>query len=142
MPRILRSENGDKCDSEFEVMVIDDLIERGIEYEHHPEFLTYNKPVIGGYCLDCDSNNVRKSATYVPDLYLPGPDIWIELKGGSMTKESRGRLIAYGRTGEVQLHFLFRDNRKIRGTKSNHLQWAKKNKFIAAVGTSVPEEWL
>lgn len=142
MPKIFRSENGDKCDSDFEVLVVDDLISRGIEYEFHPGPFVYNRNVVSGYCLDCDSDNVRKGATYTPDLYLPDQDIYIELKGGSMTQASRGRLADFCRTGEVKIRFLFRDNRKIRGTKSTHLQWAKKLGCIAAVGNKVPEEWI
>ena len=142
MPRVLRSENGDKCDSDFEVLVVDDLIARGIAYEFHPGPFVYNRACIGGYCLDCDSNNVRRGAMYTPDLYLPDSDIYVELKGGSMTQASRGRLADFCRTGEVPIRFLFRDNRKIRGTKSRHLEWAKKQKCIAAVGTAIPENWL
>lgn len=143
MPRILRSENGDKCDSEFEVMIVDDLIARGVPYEFHPGPFQYSRKVRGGYCLDCDSNNVRKGATYTPDLYLPGPDIYIELKGGSMTQASRGRLVDFCKTGEVPIRFLFRDNRPIfAGSKTKHVPWAERQGCIAAVGTQVPEEWL
>jgi len=142
MPKIYRSENGDKCDSDFEVMIVDDLIDRGIEYEFHPGPFVYNRAVRGGYCLDCDSNTVRKGATYVPDLYLPGPGIYIELKGGSMTTASRGRLNDFCRTGEVPIRFIFRDNRMIKGTKMRHLDWAAKNKCIAVVSRQVPQEWI
>jgi hypothetical protein len=143
MPRVLRSENGDKCDSEYEVLIVDDLIERGIAYEFHPGPFVYNRPVRGGYCLDCDANNVRKGATYTPDLFLPDSDIYIELKGGSMTQASRGRLADFCRTGEVKIRFLFRDNRKIyRGSKTYHVPWAEKQGCIAAVGMAVPEGWV
>ncbi|MAG24838.1 hypothetical protein CMI47_04590 [Candidatus Pacearchaeota archaeon] len=142
MPKIYRSEDGDKCDSEFEVLIVDDLIERGIPYEFHPGPFEYNRPVRAGYCLDCDKSNVRKGATYTPDLYLPRTDIYVELKGGSMTQASRGRLADFCRTGEVPIRFLFRDNRKIKGTKLNHLGWAARNKCEAAVGRRIPNAWL
>ncbi len=142
MPRILRSENGDKCDSDFEVIIVDDLIERGVQYEFHPGPFVYHRPCRGGFCLDCDSNNVRKGATYTPDLYLPDSDIYVELKGGSMTRASRGRLIDFCRTGEVQLHFLFRDNRTIKGTKKRHIEWAESLGCVAATGLRIPDEWL
>ena len=142
MPKIFRTENGDKCDSGFEVMVVDDLIARGVPYDHHPGVLSYHKACIGGYCLDCDSNNVRKGCTYEPDLYLPEQNMYIELKGGDMKVAARGRLIAFARTGDVPIRFLFRDNRRIRGTQSNHLQWAAKLKCVAAVGKTIPESWL
>ena len=142
MPKIYRSEGGDKCDSDFEVLIVDALIEKGIPYEFHPGPFVYNRACRGGYCLDCESNNVRKGATYVPDLYLPDTDIYVELKGGSMTAASRGRLNDFCRTGEVPIRFLFRDNRKIKGTLMRHLDWAKKNKAIAAVGKRIPDSWI
>ncbi len=143
MPRIFRSEAGDKCDSEFEVIIVNDLIERGVPYEFHPGPFAYSRPVRGGYCKDCDSNEVRKGALYTPDLYLPSSKVYVELKGGSMTQASRGRLADFCRTGEVDIRFLFRDNRTIRkGSKTRHVAWAERYGCIAAVGMQIPEEWL
>ena len=135
------NDRGDKCDSIFEVMVTNDLIRRGVSFEHHPEPLEYHRPVRGGFCRDCDSNNVRKGALYQADLYLPIEDIYIELKGGSFTKDSRGRLVNVVQSGH-KIHFLFRDDRKIAGLKSRHSEWAAKRKCPWHIGTRVPEEWL
>ncbi len=144
MSRAYISEGGDRCDSDSERVVINDLIERGVPYIHHPDPYEYSRHVRGGYCLDCDSNNVRKGALYSPDILLVDSGILIEIKGGSTTPASRGRLTDFAKyRTDLDLRFLFRDNRKIfRGSKSRHLDFAAKLDCIAALGMRVPEEWL
>ena len=135
--------NGEVCDSLYERLVLDDLTRRGVEYWFHPGPYEYHRPVRGGFCLDCDSNSVRKGALYTPDLYLPGPQILIELKGGSTTKESRGRLVDYCKTEGNVLYFMFRDNRPIlSGSKTTHRKWAERLGCIVHIGMTVPESWL
>jgi hypothetical protein len=142
--KVYLSEAGDKCDSNFEVDIINDLIVRGVPYEHHPFALEYNRHVRSGYCLTCDGDKVAKGALYEPDLWLPGPDIHIELKGGDIKQASRGRLRDVVKRGNHNLYFIFRDNRKIRGTKMRHRSWAEK--LVPAdqvhIGMEVPESWL
>lgn len=142
MTKIFLSEAGDRCDSDFEVIIVNDLLERGVPYEFHPGPFEYSRLVRSGFCLDCDSNNVRKGALYTPDLYLPGPELYIELKGGSTTQASRGRLRDFIKHGEVKLCFIFRDDRKIRGTKARHRQWAERQGCTTHIGLEVPESWL
>jgi hypothetical protein len=138
------TEAGDKCDSDYERLIIDNLITRGVEYEFHPGPYEYSRPVRGGFCLDCDSNNVAKGSLYTPDLRLLSSNVIIELKGGSMTGPSRGRLKDFCKYGEIDdLHFLFRDNRTIyTGSKTRHVRWAERMGCTTAVGMEVPESWL
>jgi hypothetical protein len=138
----LVTSKGDECDSRFEVQVIEDLIARNVSYVHHPDKIGYHRPVRGGFCLDCDSNHVRKGALYEPDLYLPIQDITIELKGGSMTAASRGRLVNVIQSGKV-IHFLFRQDRKLsKASKTRYSAWATRYKCPWHIGMTVPEEWL
>lgn len=140
------SEAGDVCDSDFERIVIDDLIRRGVGYQYHPGTYQYGRPVQGGQCQDCQGRKILKGAGYTPDLLLVKKGVIIELKGGSMTPSSRGRLADFVKYGEAEvgvLHFLFRDNRAIyKGSKTRHVQWAEKLGCVAAVGTEVPQAWL
>jgi hypothetical protein len=145
--KVYISEGGDECDSQYEVDVVNDLIERGVEYEYHPGPYEYSRPARGGFCLDCDSNNVRKGALYEPDLRIIRTGVIIELKGGSITSSSRGRLRDFVRNGTLPnpnpLHFMFRDNRIIKGlrNKRRHRDWADSLGCPVHIGMTVPKEW-
>ena len=145
MPRrkaLYVSQGGDKCDSKFEVMVINDLIRRGVSYQHHPDPIPYHRPVRGGFCQDCDSNNVRKGALYSPDLFLLSSGAYVELKGGSWEPESRSRLRDVLLAGN-QIHFLFRYDRPInRGSRTKYSDWVDRFGQLWAVGETIPEDWL
>ena len=143
MGRQYYSEAGDKLDSEFEVLIVNYLIEHEVPYETHPQALQYSRPVRAGYCIDCDSDNVRKGALYTPDVYLPETQVFLELKGGSFTQASRGRLADFIRTKEegVDLRFIFRDNAKIRGTKKRKAEWCEAHGVPVHIGPTVPEDW-
>jgi hypothetical protein len=141
VPNRYKSSAGDNCDSLFEVKVIEDLIRRKVSYVHHPDPIPYHRPVLGGFCLVCDSNEVRKGALYQPDLFLVESGRYVELKGGTMTQESRGRLVHLMQSGQ-ELSFLFaRDNRLSRGSRTKYSQWAARHKAPWAIGDSIPEEW-
>ncbi len=138
----LTTVRGDVCDSTYEKKVIDDLIGRGVDYEFHPGPYEYSRPCRGGFCLDCDSNNVRKGALYTPDLRLVRQDIIVELKGGSMTAASRGRLRDFCKSCGFVLYFMFRDDRFIKkGSKTRHRRWAERIGCIVHIGMEIPDEW-
>lgn len=140
--------NGDRCDSRFEVLIIDDLISRGITY-YHPtkvvDSLEYSRPVQGGYCTDCDSTNVRKRARYTPDLeQVNGGDWYLELKGGTWTVDSRSRITHFLKDNpDVDLRFIFRRDTFIKkGSKTRCSKWCERHGCKVYIGEEVPEEWL
>ena len=140
--------NGDRCDSQFEVILIDNLIERGISYKvpkKVQDSMEYHRPVRGGFCKDCDSNNVRKGGLYTPDLMLVnGQDWYLEAKGGTWTTDSRSRIRYMLLTNpDVDLRFIFRRNAPIKkGSKTRCIAWCESHGCLAHVGTGVPQEWI
>lgn len=140
----LTTKDGDVCDSLYERIIIDNLIERGVPYEFHPGPYEYSRPVRAGFCSECDSNSVRKGAMYTPDLLLPSTGIIVELKGGSMTQEGRGRLKDFCRTCDFVLHFMFRypDKPIKTGSKTRQRRWAERMNCVVGGGMSIPEEWV
>ncbi len=141
------SDGGDRCDSDYERLLINDLIKRGVEYLHHPGPYSYWRPVRSGYCGDCDGDNVRKGAMYTPDLQIVRSGVIIEAKGGSTTVSSRSRLTHFTKNSEdgISLYFIFRDNRFIKkGSKTRHVDWAAKlvGQGNVTTGMRIPEEWL
>lgn len=139
---------GDRCDSKFEVILIDNLIDRDISYHHCKKVvdsLEYSRPVRGGFCKDCDSNNVRKGALYTPDLSLVNGQAWyLEAKGGSWTVDSRSRITHFLQANpDVDLRFIFRRDAPIkRGSKTKCSAWCKKHDCLVHIGMEVPEAWL
>lgn len=143
MRKTLFSEAGDECDSEFEVDVANNLIVRNVSYIWKPDPLPFHRKVRAGFCLDCDSDNVRKGALYSPDLYLVLSDRYVELKGGTFQAEDRGRLAELVRSGQT-ISFLFAQNRKLfagKTKKTKYGDWADRLKCPWAVGRVIPQEW-
>lgn len=134
--------DGSQCDSKFEAMVVNDLLARGVSFRFHPDPIPYHRPVRGGFCRECDSNDVRKGALYSPDLFLIGSGRYVELKGGSWEPESRSRLLHLIQSGQ-QISFLFRTDRPLtRGSKTKYSEWCRRQNQPVAVGETIPEEWI
>lgn len=85
---------------------------------------------------------------YVSDY---SPDFTFEKKaGGKMYIEAKGRFDKTMQTKmrkvkrdnpDADIRFVFQANNKIKGTKSRYMDWAKRNKFPAAL-YKIPKEWL
>lgn len=143
MRKVLFSERGDECDSQFEVDVANDLIARNVSYIWKPDGLPFHRKVRAGFCLDCDSDNVRKGAIYSPDVYLVLSNRYVELKGGTLTAQDRGRLAELARSGQT-ISFLFAQDRKLfagKARKTRYSDWAERLGCPWAVGRSIPQEW-
>ncbi len=139
---------GDRCDSKFEVVIIDNLIERGIQYFHPKrvvDSLEYSRPVLGGFCNICASPDVRKRARYTPDLeQINGQSWYLEVKGGTWTVSSRSRIAHFLQCRpDVDLRFIFRRDTFIKkGSKTRCSTWCHKHGCKVHIGEEVPEEWL
>ena len=86
MARAFLSINGDRCDSDYERAIVDDLIERGIRYKYEDvehARLYYATPVMNGLCEACGTSGVQvvQKRYRTLDLYLPDQDIIVEVKG-------------------------------------------------------------
>lgn len=127
--------------SKFEDTIIQDLKDRGIEYEYEPETFEYLRGVRGAYCAQCGSKVVRVKRRYTPDLRLGS--VWVEAKG-KFSPENRSKMEDFleGHP-EIDLRFLFmRDNWLTNKHKTKYSDWAKKLGIKYAIGTSVPQEWV
>lgn len=127
--------------SKFEDTIIQDLKDRGIEYEYEPETFPYERGVRGAYCVQCGGKVVRVKRKYTPDLKLGS--VWVEAKG-KFTPENRSKMEDFleGHP-EIDLRFLFqRDNWLTGKHKSKYSDWCEKLGVKYAVGDSVPEEWV
>lgn len=127
--------------STFEDTIIQDLKDRGIEYEYEPKTFEYLRGVRGAYCTQCDSKVVRVKRRYTPDLRLGS--VWIEAKG-KFSPENRSKMEDFleGHP-EIDLRFLFmRDNWLTSKHKTKYSDWCKKLGIKYAIGTSVPQEWV
>lgn len=129
--------------STFEDTIIQDLKDRGIEYEYEPETFKYDRKVRGATCAECGSKVVFVSRRYTPDIRLKAGGVWVEAKG-KFTPENRAKMedFFHGHP-EIDLRFLFmRDNWLTNKHKTKYSDWAKKLGIKYAIGTSVPQEWV
>jgi len=164
MARSFPSLNGDKCDSDYERAVVDDLIERGIEYRYEDieHRLYYTTPVTNGVCLECGAvtkgkeKHVHQARYRTLDLYLPSTDILVEIKGkfpGNMRSMMR-EMIKCNKDVDIRFFFMA-DTWQTKGKKRTLMDWANAQGIIAAVGDprqqphlkaygcgGIPESWV
>lgn len=84
---------------------------------------------------------VTMSANYKPDFCLPSQCIVIEAKG-RFSKADRDKMLRVKQQyPELDIRMIFQKKEKIT-TKMTNLDWCEQHGFPAAVGTSLPLEWL
>jgi hypothetical protein len=130
--------------SGLEYEIAKDLISRGIKFEYEKHRIPYQRVIVGGKCGDCSSGNVRKRATYTPDLYLLGVRRFIEIKG-RLTSTDRTKLCAvlpeFAKRGETLSILFSQDNFTTKLKRERYSGWAARNGFQYAVGKTIPNEW-
>ena len=137
----------DRCDSQYECNVVNNLIERGIRYEFHPEDkFAYEYPIQGGACEICGSTNVLQNRVYGPDLILRDSGLAVEIKGkwaGRGYPHKRNLMTYVMRKYPYKIAWLFLSNASIgHGSKTRNEEWAMKNRaFATAIGIHIPDEW-
>jgi hypothetical protein len=144
MSKVYITKKGDRADSMYERDVADSLFDRGIEYEQHPGQWEYSTPVKGGYCKDCDSNNVRQGRLYTPDFRLYPSGIIVEAKGKFLAPK-RNQMACFLKSvrGILTVRFIFMRNNPYGMAKprKRFTDWARINGIESAVGIEIPEEW-
>lgn len=121
--------------------VIQNLEDRGIEYEYEPETIDYLRVVRGATCAVCGGKDVHVRRRYTPDLKIGA--FYVEVKG-KLDSDTRSRMEAFleGHP-EIDLRFLFqRDNWLTGRHKHKYSDWAKKLGIKYAIGTEVPQGWV
>ena len=81
--------------------------------------------------------------TYTPDLYFPGKNLYIELKG-YFRPEDRAKIKAVKKQNpEIDLRIVFQKANKTitKNSKTTYGDWATKNGFLWSEGT-IPGEWI
>lgn len=127
--------------SKFEDNVIQNLKDRGVDFEYEPETFQYSRPGRGYKCDSCGGAKCSVIRRYTPDLRLG--TVYIELKG-KFTSENRSKMEDFlkGDPG-IDLRFIFmRDNWLTSKHKHKYSDWAKKLGVKYHVGQEVPEEWV
>lgn len=159
MAKVFPTLNGDKCDSDYERAIIDDLIERGVEYlyEDKAARLDYIEPITrGGICRECGTTHVGKKRYRTLDLYLPSTDIIVEIKGkfpGHMRNLMR-HMIDCNPNHDIRFMFMA-DTWLTKQKKRKLSDWANTRGIGYAVGDprenpgtkaygvgGIPGEWL
>ena len=120
--------------------------ENEIEFDYEPEKINYIYPIKAGLCSDCGSNHVGRRAIYTPDFRLNSSGVWVETKGKWDSKGRTKILAVLATSGAItrdNFRMLFMYNNWItKAHKLTYREWCERNNIIAAVGTTIPEEWL
>ena len=120
--------------------------EHRIAFQYEPKKINFRTPIKFGICNACQSVNVSRIATYTPDFFLVDYNLWVETKGrwdsagrtkilavldtsGSLTRENFRMLFMY-------------DNWVTKKRKQTYLKWCERHEIVAAVGKTIPKEWL
>ena len=130
--------------SKYEDTVIQNLTDRGIEFEYEPRTFVYQRPVRRAQCSSCGNDTgIVVLRRYTPDIRLKVNGVFIELKG-KFTGENRSQMEDFLRGSPgIDLRFLFmRDNWLTGKHKSRYSDWCRKLKVKYAIGTEIPDDWL
>lgn len=160
MAKVFLTANGDRCDSDYERAVIDDLINRGAGYEYESinGRFDYTTPVVNGHCQACGEQSVavvqRRFRTL--DLCLPN-GIVIEIKGKfapSMRTYMR-HLIQCNPGIDIRFFFMRNGWQNNKTKKRTFEDWARAQGIKCASGDprenpgtkaygvgGIPQEWI
>jgi hypothetical protein len=129
----------------FECDVAAYLSEHNVSFKYEPEKIAFLKELRNGECQDCGSTHVGVLANYLPDFVLAN-GIYIEAKGRFTSKDRTKTLAILASNNELtreNYRMLFMQNKHTTVTKKEtYLDWCDRHEIIAAVGPSVPEEWM
>ena len=142
----LRSRYKHPYSSNYEFKVAKYMEENEIEFDYEPEKINYIYPIKAGLCSNCGSEHVGRRAIYTPDFRINSSGVWVETKGKWDSKGRTKILAVLDTSGSIDrdnFRMLFMYNNWItKAHKLTYMDWCEKHNIIAAVGTSIPEEWL
>lgn len=129
--------------SAYEARFAQWLESQKIKYEYEKHEVTYLQKVPRCVCQDCQSTDVKKVRTYLPDFYLPDYNMYIETKG-RFTSEDRSKMKAVCESNkDLDIRMLFMaDNWISTKKKSKYTDWCTSKGILSAVGVKLPKEWL
>jgi DNA-directed RNA polymerase subunit RPC12/RpoP len=137
------TKTGVEVRSDYEKRVLDNLTERGYEYEYEPIKIHWSERLRGFSCSQCGGKEIVKGRTYTPDVRVRGR--LVELKG-RLTSRNRKILSGVRETGDVSIrHILFqRDNTFTPALKRTpkYSDWARLGRWNWAIGEEIPDAWL
>jgi hypothetical protein len=158
MAKVFLTQNGDKCDSDYERAVVDDLIDRGISYEYETARFDYSTPVTKGHCEACgeQSKRVVQRRYRTLDITLPN-GIVVEVKGKfpSPIRTLMRHIVRCNSGADIRMIFM-RDNWLVAKTKKRkYSDWCRTVGIPCAVGDprenpgtiaygvgGIPQEWI
>jgi len=83
---------------------------------------------------------------YTPDFYLPDSGLWVESKGKWDSKGRTKTLAIITTSGAIRrdnFRMLFQYNNWLtKKHNQTYLDWCEREGIIAAVGKTIPEEWI
>lgn len=117
--------------SKFETSLAQQLSEAGVKFRHESVRLTYNQ--------------CSEFKTYIPDFTVrtkDGTRVFIEAKGWLNTQAASKMACVRASNPTLDIRFVFQSGTtRVGKLKSTNIQWAKRLKYPAAVGT-IPEAWM
>lgn len=157
MARVFPTQNGDRCDSDYERAIIDDLIDRGAGYAYEVSRYEYTTPVVNGSCEACgnESNTVVQRRYRTLDVRLEN-GIVVEIKGkfAPSLRTLMRHLIRCNPGADIRFFFM-RDAWQTKKHKQTYGSWAtaqgikwaagdpRENPGTIAHGVGgIPQEWI
>lgn len=160
MAKVFPTQNGDRCDSDYERAIIDDLIDRGVgyDYECREARFEYATPVVNGSCKACGakSDQVVQRRYRTLDVRLAN-GIVVEIKGKfapSMRTFMR-HLIQCNSGADIRFFFMRDGWQNNKTKKRTYMDWARAQGIQSAAGDprenpgtkaygvgGIPQEWI
>ena len=118
----------DRYRSKFEKTVVTGLQKKKIKYKYEEYVVKFTQPSI--------------SRTYLPDLYFPKTDIFVELKGVLKLEDRKKHLWIQEQTDyDIRFCFMNANNKIRKGSKTKYSDWCEANNFIWC-DKEIPLDWM
>ena len=119
----------DKYRSKFETRVITKLKRRRIRFIYEKEKIYFIQPAI--------------NRSYLPDLYFPKTNIYVELKGLFTLDDRKKHLWLRESTPDYDIRFCFQNakNKIRKNSKTTYIDWCVKHEFRWCE-KEIPRKWM
>lgn len=164
MAKSFPTQNRDRCASDYERGIIDDLIDRGVDYGYESAIgssrkfrISYTTPIVRGECGSCGAKGapVVQRRSYTPDIHLPSGVI-VEVKGKFPPAKRTLMRYAIRCNADHDIRFIFMADTWMTKAKKRRLSdWCRAQGIIYQVGDprakpgtvaygsgGIPQEWI
>lgn len=133
--------NGYQVRSKLEMLVLTDLVNKGVDFEYEAESYVWLEKLPRAFCAACGEKAVFVERSYTPDVFLSN-GIIVEVKGIFTSHDRKIAAAMQEQHPNLDIRMVFqRDNKLSRSSSTRYSTWCEKKGIKCAIA-KIPEEWV